>query len=95
MAEFLGLLALCIVTLSAFMTLVKKINPEKDAPRPFYWGLALVVSLLMSYALHLYNDFGMGEWSMFIYAMAIYSLQYFVSQKVIDRFVNRLMGGNE
>lgn len=95
MAEFLGLLTLCIVTLSAFMTFVKKINPEKDAPRPFYWGLALVFSLLMSYSLHLYNDFGMGKWSMFIYTMAIYSLQYFVSQKVIDKFVNRLMGGDE
>ena len=95
MAEFLGLLTLCIVTLSAFMTFVKKINPEKDAPRPFYWGLALVISLLMSYGLHKSNDFGMGMWSVFIYTMCIYSLQYFVSQKVIDKFINRLIGGKD
>ena len=94
MAEFFGLLALCIVTLSAFMTFVKKINPEKDAPRPFYWGVALMISLFMSYALHYCNDFGMGGWSIFIYTLAIYSLQYFVSQKVIDKFINRLIGGN-
>ena len=95
MAEFLGLLALCIVTLSALMTLIKKINPDKDAPRPFYWCIALLFSYCMSYALHLHNDFGMGGWSIFIYTLAIYSLQYFVSQKLIDRFVNRLIGGKD
>lgn len=95
MTEFLCLLGLCIVTLSATMTAIKKINPEKDVPRPFYWGVALIISSFMGYGIHLYNDFGMGGWSIFIYTLAIYSLQYFVSQKLIDRFVNRLIGGKD
>ena len=95
MSELFGLIALCIVTLSALMTLIKKINPDKDAPRPFYWAIALLISYCMGYGLHLHNDFGMGGWSIFIYTMAVYSLQYFVSQKVIDKFINRLIGGKD
>lgn len=92
MTEFLCLLGLCIVTLSATMTAIKKINPEKDAPKPFYWGVALVISSLMGYGIHLYNDFGMGGWSVLIYILAIYSLQYFVSQKMLDKCLKRILG---
>ena len=95
MSELFGLIALCIVTLSGFMSFVKKINPDRDAPRPFYWAIALLISYYMGYGLHLHNDFGMGGWSIFIYTMAVYSLQYFVSQKVIDKFINRLIGGKD
>lgn len=96
LAEFFGLLALCIVTLSAFMTFVKKVSPDmKDAPKWFYWFVASLLSYCFGYAVHLNNDFGMGDWSIFIYGLAIYSLQYFVSQKVIDKFVNRLIGGKD
>lgn len=93
MSEFIALFALFIIIVSAMMSVLKK--KFRNTKRNIWWLVALLLSFIFSIGLERSNDFGMGYYSIILYTMGIYAIQYFVSQKMLDRLVKKLLRYDE
>lgn len=93
MSDFIALFALFIIIVSAMMSVLKK--KFRNTKRNIWWFIALLLSLVFSIGLERSNDFSMGCYSIILYTMGIYAIQYFVSQKMLDRLVKKLLRYDE
>ena len=93
MSDFIALFALFIIIVSAMMSVLKK--KFRNIKRNIWWFVALLLSLIFSIGLERSNDFSMGYYSIILYTMGIYAIQYFVSQKMLDRLVKKLLRYDE
>ena len=93
MSDFIALFALFIIIVSAMMSVLKK--KFRNTKRNIWWFIALLLSFIFSIGLERSNDFSMGYYSIILYTMGIYAIQYFVSQKMLDRLVKKLLRYDE
>ena len=91
--NFIALFIISILGTASLLSALKK-GCECKWHKALYWLVAMLCSVMFALGLYLCDDCNMGRWAVVVYTLAVYGLQYAVSQEVLDtvlkNFLNKL-----